>query len=421
MGNNYSSMQTATRSGFRKAIKSESDLLMAITGPSGSGKTFTALKLGSFIAAKAGSRVALIDTENGSSAKYADLFDFDIQKLSAPYTMEKYMDAIAEARAAGYKVLIIDSMSHAWNGSGGALEQVDLIAAASPSKNSYMAWGQVTPVHGQFLNSIIQAGMHIIATMRSKTAYVQEQRVSKNGRTYNVPVKIGMEPIQREGVAYEFDITLDMTIGNVGVIDKSRCHLLTGTTHPMPGDDLSSVIWGWLQESPEATEAKKQVAAAETARLESLRQEEVERKERWLALEEKIVDAPNVNVWATFAYQLQDVQEHFEDITKVEAFRRYIGGEIGAEPAYNAALTASLAAYVDVLGNGHSKHSATSEAVSVFLREKTAVEKEAKLELQAQANGEQVMPPAAVSPAAWKSADDLVTNINRIDQSADAA
>ena len=109
---------------FQKAVKYEAKLRLAIAGPSGAGKTYTALA----VATSLGSRVALVDTEHGSASKYADLFDFDVMELAPPFHPDRFGDAISMAADEGYDVVVLDSVSHAWNGTGGALELVDEIA-----------------------------------------------------------------------------------------------------------------------------------------------------------------------------------------------------------------------------------------------------------------------------------------------------
>ena len=129
---------------FKKAVKSRSKLRLALIGPSGSGKTYSALA----IAAGLGSNIAVIDTEHGSASKYADLFNFDVLELGS-YSPEKYVEALKAAAAAGYDVVVIDSLSHAWMGKDGALEMVDRAAARSKSGNSFGAWREVTPQHNE--------------------------------------------------------------------------------------------------------------------------------------------------------------------------------------------------------------------------------------------------------------------------------
>lgn len=225
---------------FKKAVKSESKLRLAITGPSGSGKTYTGLSIATALAD--GGPVAVIDTENGSASKYADVFEFDVAEMHAPFKPEKYVAAINEAAAAGYKVILLDSLTHAWSGTGGLLDIVDEAAKKAPSKNTYMAWKEGTPLQNQLIDAIIQAPIHVVATMRSKAEYVIEQ----NERGKSAPKKVGMAPIQRDGMEYEFDIVLQMTLDNDAIVEKTRCSAIAGRVLAKPGKDLANILKTWL-------------------------------------------------------------------------------------------------------------------------------------------------------------------------------
>lgn len=227
---------------FRPATKYEAKLRIAITGPSGSGKTLTSLILGTRLVKEYGGNLALIDTERGSASKYADLFTFDTLELESFHPNE-YIDAIKTAEQAGYKVLIIDSLSHAWAGKDGALELVDRAAAADKNANSFAAWRNVTPLHQRLMDSIMGSSIHIIATMRSKMGYVQTQ--DERGRT--VIMKVGMQSIQREGTEYEFDIVGDMDLEHNLLISKSRYPALMGQLIQNPNEDLATDIIEWLK------------------------------------------------------------------------------------------------------------------------------------------------------------------------------
>ena len=236
---------------FKRAVKRNARLRLALAGIAGSGKTYTALTLATALAN--GQPIALIDTEHGSASKYADAFLFDTLELSN-FDPRNYINAIHEAEQAGYAVLIIDSLSHAWNGTGGALELVESIArkvAAQRRKdaiNSFNAWGDVTPLQNTLIDTILASPIHIIATMRSKTEYI----VEKDADGKSVPRKVGMAPIQRADVEYEFDIYADMDAANTLIIQKSRCPALTGAIIPKPDASLVEVIASWLAGSPEA-------------------------------------------------------------------------------------------------------------------------------------------------------------------------
>ncbi len=227
---------------FKKAVKTEAKLRLAIAGPAGSGKTYTALS----IATHLGGPIAVIDTEHGSASKYADLFDFDVAEMHAPYHPDKYLRAIKEAAEAGYKVIILDSMSHAWNGEGGLLELADEAAKAMKTQNSFAAWKSITPIQNRLVEGVVGAPLHLIATMRSKTEYVQE----KDDRGKNTVRKVGMAPVQREGFEYEFDVFLDMDIDHNAIVSKTRCAALDGKVINKPAKQIADTLRTWLGTNP---------------------------------------------------------------------------------------------------------------------------------------------------------------------------
>ncbi len=221
---------------FKKATKTQARLRMALIGPAGSGKTYSALA----IATNLGSSVAVIDTERGSASKYADVFAFDSLELES-FSPDLYVEAIQSAERAGYDVLVIDSLSHAWMGKDGALEQVDA-AAKRERGNSFGAWRNVTPKHNALIDAIVGSKCHIISTMRSKTEYAQE----KDDRGRTVIKKIGLAPIQRDGIDFEHDVVGDMDQDNNLLITKSRCQKLTNKVINKPGKDVAEILKAWL-------------------------------------------------------------------------------------------------------------------------------------------------------------------------------
>lgn len=225
---------------FKKATKKQLKLRLALSGPSGSGKTYSALS----IAKGLGKRIAVIDTERGSASLYSDDFEFDTINLDdvfGDYSPINYVKAINAAEDAGYDVIIIDSLSHAWIGKGGALEMHENAIDRQRTKNSYVAWREVTPAHNALVEAMIQSKAHIIATLRAKTAYVQEK---EGDRT--VVRKIGMESIQRDGLEYEFTLVGDMDDGKM-VISKTRCKTLNGKVFKHPNGNVSTALKEWLE------------------------------------------------------------------------------------------------------------------------------------------------------------------------------
>lgn len=202
---------------FRKAEKQKAKLRLALTGPAGSGKTYGAL----LIAQGIGGKIAMIDTENGSGDLYADVCDYDIQTLTAPYSIQKYLEAIHEAEISGYDVLIIDSLSHAWSGQGGLLDMHSQLMNNMKSGNSYTAWNKITPWQNRLIETMLASNCHIIATMRSKTDYAMFQ--NEKGRTEIK--KVGLAPVQRDGMDYEFTIVFDLSMEHTITVSKDRTSL----------------------------------------------------------------------------------------------------------------------------------------------------------------------------------------------------
>lgn len=219
---------------FRKAERKQSRLRIAIAGPAGSGKTYSAL----LIAFGIGGRIAMIDTERGSGSLYAHLGSYDVAEIGPPFTPEKYIEAIKEAERSNYDVLIIDSLSHAWAGEGGLLDQHGHIA--DRTNNSWAAWRKITPKHNQLVEAMLQSNCHIIATMRSKMEYAQ---VTENGKT--VVRKLGMNPIQRDGMEYEFTVFFDLDQEHIATATKDRTGLFDGQFFK-PTEEIGRRLVEWL-------------------------------------------------------------------------------------------------------------------------------------------------------------------------------
>lgn len=238
---------------FHKAERKQAKLRLCLCGPSGSGKTFSAIK----IALGLGGKLAMVDTENGSGELYAHLGDYDAMTLSAPYSPDRYVSAIKEAEKLGYNVLIIDSLTHGWTGEGGVLEMADKAAKASRSGNSYMAWREVTPQHNQLVDAILTSKMHIITTMRTKTDYV----IDVNDKGKSAPRKVGLAPIQRDGMEYEFTVVLDLSVdGHIASSSKDRTGLFDGK-HEMPSVKTGEVLLAWLNSGKTGEQVKEEEAA----------------------------------------------------------------------------------------------------------------------------------------------------------------
>ena len=224
---------------FQKAVKYEAKGRVAMIGPAGSGKSYSMLILATLLAA--GGKIAAIDTEQGSLSKYADLFDFDVCPLKS-YSPDNFMDALRQAERAGYAVFCCDSLSHFWMGKDGALEFVDNAAKRSQSRDGMAGWKDFRPHERQMIDAMIATPMHVICTMRTKTDY---QDVEVNGKKKRI--KVGLAPVQRDGLEYEFDLVGLMDDDNTFIIDKTRCSALSGRALPKPKAEDFQVFADWLK------------------------------------------------------------------------------------------------------------------------------------------------------------------------------
>ncbi len=230
---------------FKKAEKKQLKLRLAISGPSGSGKTTSAL----LIAKGLGGKIAVVDTERGSASLYSNLVDFDVMELKT-FAPEDFINAIHAAENEGYDVLILDSITHEWNGVGGILDIVNK-KAKTMRGNSYTAWSEGTPRHQKFIDAILLSNLHVICTMRSKTAYVETENNGK--RSYQ---KQGTEPQQRDGIEYEFTTVFDLTCQeHLASASKDRTTLFHDPF--VITEDTGKMLKDWLNDG-KSFEAQRQ-------------------------------------------------------------------------------------------------------------------------------------------------------------------
>lgn len=221
---------------FVPAERESTVLRLAITGPSGSGKTRTALELAKRIAIAEGKPIAFLDTEGRSSLLYRTGFEFRALHLRNNFDPQQYVDAIEAAGRYGYGVLVIDSLSHAWNGEGGVLSIVDA-ASKKMQNNKFAGWGEGRPVQNRLANAIINTPVHLICTMRSKTAWDLQE--GSGGKTK--PVKIGLEPIQSDDLDYEFLLSFMLDMQHEMTVTKTRFDPY-GIDHTLTLDDYDAFI-----------------------------------------------------------------------------------------------------------------------------------------------------------------------------------
>lgn len=203
---------------LRKAAREKVALKIGLSGASGFGKTYSSLLLAYGLTGD-WSKIAVIDSENESASLYSDLGEYLTLSLSAPYSPERYIEAIALCEKSGIECCIIDSISHEWEGKGGCLEIHEALGG------NFATWAKVTPRHRAFVDAILQSKMHVITTVRRK----QDYDLVKNEKGKIEPVKVGLKEITREGFEYELTVNFELINENhIAKQSKDRTGLFSG-------------------------------------------------------------------------------------------------------------------------------------------------------------------------------------------------
>lgn len=233
---------------LQKAKRSKAKIKIGLQAPSGAGKTMSALLLAKGICGDY-TKVAVIDTENHSADLYSHVGNFNVLHLEAPFTPERYIEAIRVCEDAGMEVIIIDSISHEWEGTGGILE-----IHSNMVGNSFTNWSKVTPRHNDFIQKILQSPAHIIANIRSKQDYVLSE---KNGKM--VPEKVGLKGVTREGMDYELTIVFDIAINHQAKSSKDRTGLFDKTPEFIITEKTGQKILEWCNQTTNVDEVKARI------------------------------------------------------------------------------------------------------------------------------------------------------------------
>ena len=230
---------------LRKATRKKAKIRLGLSAVSGAGKTFSALLVAKGIA-KEWDKVAIIDSENNSADLYAHLGDFNVLPIAAPFSPEKYVEAIKTCEKAGMQVIIIDSITHEWDGKGGCLEIVESLGG------KYQDWGKVTPRHQAFIDAIIQSPCHIITTVRRK----QDYEIIKDPNGKIKVEKSGLREITREGFEYELTINLELDTKHNATASKDRTGLFMGKPAFVQSEATGELIQQWCEQGEEAFDIK---------------------------------------------------------------------------------------------------------------------------------------------------------------------
>ena len=266
-----------------KAARKRAKIKMALQGPSGSGKTMSSLLI-SYGLCGDWSKIAVIDTENHSAELYSHLGEYNVINIAAPYSPEKYQEAIKLCEKSGMAVIIIDSISHEWEGSGGILD-----LHSSMAGNSFTNWSKLTPRHNAFVQSILQSSCHVIGNIRSKQEYVLQEKSGKF-----IPEKVGLKGVTREGMDYEFTIVLEIDIKHNATSSKDRTEIFTNKPEFKISVDTGKLILQWCNSG----------TASANLVLPDVKD---------ALMEEKINACISIeNLIALFKQQPKELQEHYQ-------------------------------------------------------------------------------------------------------------
>jgi hypothetical protein len=194
---------------IRPAKRDGARVVIGLAGVSGSGKTYSALQLAYGLAGYDAKKVGLLDTENKRGSLYSDILEkaaprptqerFMIGNLVGPFSPARYKEALLEFQATGVDVLVIDSVSHEWEGVGGCDE------IANDGDPKVPRWNKAKREHRGFMNALLQCDMHIIACLRAREKVKME---SRGGKVEVVP--IGIQPVCEKNFLFELTASILM-------------------------------------------------------------------------------------------------------------------------------------------------------------------------------------------------------------------
>jgi hypothetical protein len=235
---------------IRKAERKQSKLRIGLSGPAGSGKTYSALLIARGLV-DSWEQVGLIDTENGRGDLYSDLGPYNIIRLEAPFTPERYIEALDVMEKAGMLAIVIDSISHEWEGKGGCLEINDQIANHKFKGNTWSAWSETTPRHRNFIEKIISMRTHVISTVRNKVDSVMEGNKVK---------KVGTKDLTRDGFDYEMTVFFNIDHGShTALATKDNTRIFEKVDPFVITQKTGELLRAWNQSGNEGEVARSEI------------------------------------------------------------------------------------------------------------------------------------------------------------------
>ena len=239
---------------LQKAQRHQVKLRIGLSGPSGFGKTYSALLMAYGIT-NDWNKIALIDTENKSASLYSHLGDFNVLSLGEPFTPERYLEAIKLCEDSGIELIIVDSISHEWQGKGGCLEIHEQLGGR------FQDWARVTPRHNAFIDAIILSKCHLITTSRSKVDY----SLDKDGNGKTKVMKLGTKAITREGFEYELTVNFEfLNDKHLVQASKDRTELFTGKPEFIINSSTGKKLIEWCNQGISIDEIKKEINSSTT-------------------------------------------------------------------------------------------------------------------------------------------------------------
>lgn len=242
---------------LRHSERKKAKIKLALQGSAGSGKTYSSLLLAQGLTNGDFSKIAIIDTENGSADLYAHLGQYNVLTLAPPFTPDNYIKAIDVCIREGMEVIILDSISHCWD--------YLLDYHSSLAGNSFTNWAKISPMLKSFVDKILQCDAHVIATMRTKQEYVLQQKDGKY-----IPEKVGLKAVQKDGLDYEFTIVFDVDIKHFAVSSKDRTGLFMGKPEFVINSHTGKKILDWCNSGTNLQDAREKIKATKT--IEELRE-----------------------------------------------------------------------------------------------------------------------------------------------------
>lgn len=229
-------------------------LKIGLSGASGFGKTYSALQLAYGIT-QDWDKIVVIDTENGSASLYSHLGSYKVLELHNPYAPERYIEAIKTCEKANMEVIILDSITHEWQGKGGCLEIHEKLGGR------FQDWAKVTPRHTAFIEKILQSKCHIITTTRRKIEYSLD--TDQNGKIK--VTKVGTKEETRQGFEYELTVNFELINENhLAKASKDRTGLFMDKPEFIINKATGKKLFQWCMEGSDLKEIYNEIDQATT-------------------------------------------------------------------------------------------------------------------------------------------------------------